>query len=103
VPAGTWKVFYEIGAVAEEKTYISGKREGLYRQYNDNGKLIFEMTYKSDKEHGPVKIYYADGTIRETGTFINGLKEGSWIEYDTRGGVVKNEVFRAGLPVKKSP
>ncbi|MBK7964026.1 MAG: hypothetical protein IPK10_01015 [Bacteroidetes bacterium] len=89
--------FYEDGKLAETKNYVNGKREGLYQQLSENGKVIFEMHYKADKEHGQVKIYYANGNLRETGVYKNGRKEGPWLEYDTDSKVMKKEVYKNGF------
>lgn len=90
-------MFYEDGNIAEIKNYLKGKREGLYQQFNEVGKVIFEMHYKADKENGQVKIYYGNGNLRETGVYKNGVKEGPWMEYDMESKVIKKEVYKKGF------
>lgn len=72
MPNGTTKV---LGAT------INGKKQGLWIDYDDSGRVSSNYTYVNDSLQGEAIHYWADGTIASQGCIKNGQREGEWIEY----------------------
>ena len=61
---------------------MNGLRHGKGKEYDYNGKLIFEGEYLNGKKwNGKGKEYYSDGKLKFDGEYKNGLKEGYIKEY----------------------
>lgn len=101
VPDGEWKVFYESGKTAHEMSYKKGKKEGVVKEYNDDGRLIFEITYVNGVENGLSILYYTSGKLREKGAYKNGERDGKWINYNEDGTVAEEKIFVKGVEQKK--
>ena len=56
------------------KRYRVGERNGKGKEYNNNGKLIFEGEYLNGKRNGKGKEYYYDGSLKFEGEYLNGKK-----------------------------
>ena len=63
--------------------YLNGKRNGIGKEYNENGKLIYEGEYLNGKKIGKGKIYDINGNlIIFEGEYINGEINGKGKIYD---------------------
>ena len=54
--------------------YKVGKRNGKGKEYDSNGKLIFEGEYLNGKRNGKGKEYDSYGELKFQGKYINGKK-----------------------------
>ncbi len=101
---GHWVVFnrtkklpdYAPDQVVEEGDYVSGKKEGIWKQYWNNGKVKSEITYKGNLQMGYAKIYYKNGTVSEEGIWLNGKWEGNYKYYYENGQVSHDWNFVGG-------
>ena len=50
----------------------NGKKDGLWKYYNDNGQLEIEETHKDGQIDGPFKSYYDNGQLKEERTYKDG-------------------------------
>ncbi|MFK7796411.1 MAG: hypothetical protein AB8E82_03080 [Aureispira sp.] len=50
--------------------YENGIKQGVFKQYHDNGQLAYETTYQNDAPIGVFKRYYDNGRIEEEGTTV---------------------------------
>ena len=46
---GLVKEYHDNGQLMYEENYVNGKREGFYRGWHDNGQLWFERNYVNGK------------------------------------------------------
>lgn len=90
---GVKKVFYDDGSVAEILNYVDGKREGNYKRFGVNEKILEDLNYKNDQLHGAASFYDGLGNIIIQGQYTDGLKSGVWKTYE-KGKVVKEETAR---------
>ena len=90
---GIKKIFYDDGAVAEILIYTDGKRNGNYKKYGVNEKILEDLNYKNDELHGEATYYDGLGNISVQGQYKEGLKSGVWKTYE-KGKVVKEETSR---------
>ncbi|HHS96015.1 MAG TPA: hypothetical protein ENJ45_05440, partial [Phaeodactylibacter sp.] len=50
---GTWKGYYESGALKEKVEFVDNEENGPFIEFYENGKLKAEGTYRNgDNEHG---------------------------------------------------
>jgi antitoxin component YwqK of YwqJK toxin-antitoxin module len=47
---GVYKEYYEDGELLSEVNYINGKKNGIYNSYYDNGQLSSEINYIDGKK-----------------------------------------------------
>lgn len=84
-------VYYPKGVLAEESTYVRGKKQGLVKNYSDKKQLLKESTYKDDMLHGPLKAYTGSGKLYIEGQYKNDKKHGIWTFY--KDGKVERKDF----------
>ena len=61
--------------------YLNGKRK-KGKEYNYDGKIIYEGDYLNDQRNGKGKIYYKNDKLKYEGEFMNGLKNGKGVLYN---------------------
>ena len=64
--------------MAEYSVNAQGKKDGEYRQYNTQGKLVEKCYYKNDCLDGDWIAYNSDGSVRVKGHYKNGRRTGKW-------------------------
>ena len=79
---------------------IKNKREGLWKEFNRNGQILFETNYLNGKKHGICKEWYPKGILRQEGTFKNGLKDGFVILYKPDKDIKEKGYYKDGKIVK---
>ncbi len=105
-------------------SYVSGKKEGVLVEFNENGQLLRrcnyhndlrdgeykeynystvkeERFYKNGKLEGTVKIFYADGKLMEEGLYKNGVRDGLSKWFDQQGNMTIEYEYKDGVLVKK--
>ena len=60
---------------------INNKKEGLWIEYDDSGRLATHYTYIHDSLLGEAINYGEEGKIVSTGILKNDQREGAWVEY----------------------
>lgn len=90
-------VFHENGMLKLSGGYADNKKNGVFREYDTEGKLINSYTYKMDTltaegivdesglYQGNWKYYYSDGTLKAEGKYDHSLKEEEWKYYHPNG------------------
>ena len=68
-------------------SFESGKKDGAWVWYHENGQLWFKGNYKNNKKEGGRVIYYKSGQLRLEGNYENGKWEGTWVFYNEDGTV----------------
>lgn len=58
---GVFKDFDPNGRIVLSGQYVSGKKHGEFKAYHPNGRLKWETTFIDDIATGPWKYYYPDG------------------------------------------
>lgn len=51
---------------------VSGKKQGLWLRFNDDWKIVYEVTYLNGLKHGYERIFSEDGTLKEINKYQNG-------------------------------
>jgi antitoxin component YwqK of YwqJK toxin-antitoxin module len=88
---------YPNGNVKREASFRDGKREGIWREFDEEGNVIKSQTYKKGslvgegivdtdgKRRGEYKEFYSDSTLRAEGIFVDGERSGEWKFYYPNG------------------
>ncbi len=61
---GVHKEYYENGNLKKEVTYKNGKKDGVSKGYYENGELFAQHILKDGKEEGLSISYFQDGSLR---------------------------------------
>lgn len=91
---GIWRELYDDGEVRMEGNYTNGLRNGVFKHYDKQGKLLTIEQYVDDvlvegeEATGLPDIrqeFYPDGQVKTVGSYQNGKKHGTFRNYDPRG------------------
>ena len=97
---GLWKYFEETEDgklyLNLKQTYSKGLREGLSTEYHENGKIFMEVYYKNDVGNGIKREYNENGILLESGFYVNGKENGEWKFYDNKGNLKIVVPFKYG-------
>ena len=78
---GVARIFYPDGKTRQTIPYINGRKDGLSREYDREGKIITLLEYNNDFLISRERINQTDAA---------GLKQGEWLEFYP-GGAIKTE------------
>ena len=107
-PVDVRKTYHKNGKTATSGTYSNGKQVGIFREYNQEGKVISGALYANDSivaegittlqglKEGIWKHYYPGGSLHFSGPYENGLREGEWKFYAISGELIQEGFYRAG-------
>ena len=96
--------YHENGEVMSYGFYKDYKKDSLWVQFNEDGKVVFTENYKNDLLHGKKTIYFPPN--KETGKverinsiliYEEGKPEGEFIEYFEFGGTRMSGTYKNGL------
>ena len=90
----------ENGKVIEEITYNKGLKEGPSKTYHKSGALSAELNYKNDKYEGVQKYYYENGKLQAEIPTRKGVIDGVSKLYDENGKLVQQATFKNGQQIK---
>jgi uncharacterized protein len=90
---GTWKYYYQNGALEYELPYSKGKREGVMKYYYKNGKDQYQVMYTDDQREGFYRSYFSNGKIETEGYYKDGQRSGTWDYYHANGTFDSREFY----------
>jgi len=103
----------EFGADGKVKSigsFSNGKKQGIFREYDDAGNIISSSIYNDDVKiaegvidgsgtyEGEWKIYYSSGELRAEGAYENGNREGLWKFYFITGELEQRGKYKKDKP-----
>ena len=101
---GKWVTFHDNGVHKLVGPYVDGEKNGLFKEYDREGKLIGVYLYENGlmKESSDdfsvlteKRAYYPDGTIRERASYgRTGKRQGYTYRYDSAGNRMSSEFYR---------
>jgi antitoxin component YwqK of YwqJK toxin-antitoxin module len=112
---GTGFIYFPDGKVQQAISYNSGKKEGLSKEFDENGNIVVLLEYNNDFLISREKINRSDSKGLKQGLWIdffpNGTKKcektykddqlyGYYKEYDMRGNLVLTMLYENGAIVK---
>ena len=93
---GLWREYYENGQLWYEYNYKDGKRDGLYRQWYENGQLWYEINYKDDKQDGLLRQWYENGQLETENYYKDGKSDGLGRGWYTNGQLFGEYYYKDG-------
>ena len=112
---GTAFIYFPDGKIQQTFIYNSGRKEGLSKEFDKEGKIITLLEYRNDflvsrekinrtdnngLKQGDWKEFYPNGSIKSEKTFKDDLLHGYYKEYDTKGKLVLTMLYENGAIVK---
>ncbi|MEM8525578.1 MAG: toxin-antitoxin system YwqK family antitoxin [Bacteroidota bacterium] len=82
---GLYKSFDSNGRLIEEATYLNGKLNGERRVYYESGEVESIETYEADTYQGRFLSFYENGKVQLQGDYVNNNMEGEWKGYYKNG------------------
>lgn len=80
-----------------EPTFRDALKEGLYKEYHQNGQLKFQGAYKNGRDEGKHTRWYESGRLLSEGTMAGGLAEGTVTVYHEGGQKKSQSTAKGGL------
>lgn len=117
IKEGTAFIYFPDGKIQQTFIYNTGKKEGLSKEYDKEGRIITLLEYNKDflvsrerinrtdnngLKQGDWKEFYPNGGIKSERTFKDDLMHGYYKEYDTRGKLVLTMLYENGAIVKSN-
>jgi antitoxin component YwqK of YwqJK toxin-antitoxin module len=103
---GLYRDYYEIDQVKSDGTYKDDKKDGIFKEYAMDGRVIKKEEYRmgellasrtEDREKFEIKRkYYQTGATKIVGTYKKGVPEGVFRQYDEKGNIDSAMVFSKG-------
>jgi hypothetical protein len=79
-----YEKYYANGELAESGLIVNNKPEGVWKKFDQEGKLIGKTKYKDGKKTGKWVIWNYDGSVLAKGRYnSDGEKTGNWIYYSS--------------------
>ena len=102
---GRWKFFFDNGIVRMEGSYKDDKKNGYFKDYNEEGNLLTVSKFVDDikQEDAPELAsldirtdYYPSGKIKTVASYKGETPEGVRREYAENGTIVAGYIFTKG-------
>ncbi len=103
------KEYYENGKLKLVGSYKNGSKQGVFREYDQDGNIINSHIYEgnvksgegivdpSGDKQGSWKLFYPTGELRAEGQYVSGLKSGEWKYYYPSNVVEQVGNYKDGL------
>jgi len=102
---GRWKYFYPNNTVKLEGIYKDDKKNGYFKDYDENGSLLTVKKYVNDVEQveaqevTSLKLktdYYPSGKVKTVASYNGNVPEGVRREYSEDGKIIAGYIFTKG-------
>jgi antitoxin component YwqK of YwqJK toxin-antitoxin module len=86
---------YKPGQLFEEGRYLDNRRNGPWKRYWPNGKLLSQIVYDRGRPKGDYTTYYENGQVEEQGTWELDRNTGDFSRWHANGKVAQDFQFDA--------
>jgi len=102
---GRWKYFYDDYSIKLEGVYKDDKKNGYFKDYDENGSLLSVKKYVNDIEQVEVQEltslklktdYYPSGKVKTVASYNGEVPEGVRREYSEDGKITAGYIFTKG-------
>jgi uncharacterized protein len=93
---GKWKDFYADGKIMDEGQYSSNRRTGQWKFYSQTGKTEQTGGYNNGRPDGSWKWFYDNGNILREEQYFQGNRDGVFVEYSENGDVLSQGEYTDG-------
>lgn len=95
---GEWRFFYPDGRLMALEHYRHGSLEGWAETFYPSGKLNTREFWREDVLEDSAFYYHENGSLYRKGCYVNGQYAGAWLTFSDRGVRVQEGHYRNGLP-----
>ena len=88
--------YYANGQIKEEGNYKDGKKDGLWKYWDENGKLRYEKNYKDGERDGLWKEWFKNGQLTAESNYKDGLPDGLWKKWYENGQLKYERNYKDG-------
>ena len=81
---GIWKKYQDNGKLLYEGTFLNGKPVGEFKRYHSNGALKALLKHDMYSDTASVKLYNTRAKLIAEGTYLAKLKIGTWKYYKNK-------------------
>ena len=98
---GSYVSYHDNGNIKEKGTYIDGMLQGVFHEFDEDGKLIVQSYWKDHKLDGKLTHWrnVSDGSLYETTMYSNDIKLYS-SKFDSDSRISGNYYYTDGVCVK---
>lgn len=75
---GLWRIYYQAGQLKTEGSYKADLKEGLHKEWANDGILLLEGLYENGKANGLMKWYHEGGHLAAEGNMKADIRVGDW-------------------------
>jgi len=102
---GRWKIFFPSGLVQLDGVYRDDKKNGYFKEYDENGQLLSVKKYVNDVEEKEapelaslsIKTdYYPSGKVKTVASYNGDVPQGVRREFDESGKITAGYIFHKG-------
>ena len=93
---GLWKSYPENGRSYSQREYVDGQYVN-YKEYFENGNLKTEFHYKNGERHGKNNEYYEDGSKNIISNYNEGELHGLREQYYPSGNIETKTTYNNGI------
>ena len=101
-------VYFDNGRIKEQGKTKNGKRHGMWKLYDQKGKLTSTINYseglviqkQNSQRIEKFATYHNNGRLKEEGFIKNGKKDGAWKSYNMRGKLTKSAIYANGEVIR---
>ncbi|WP_340201797.1 hypothetical protein [Ascidiimonas sp. W6] len=85
---------YDNGELESVQQFKDGVGNGIWINYDPDGRKESQGTYVNNKTEGPAMLFYEDGSVKAKGDYIHWKNAvGWWTFYDRKGNVVSRRFY----------
>jgi len=88
---GLWREWHDNGTLKSEEFFKNGEHDGIYREWYDNGTLKSEVFCIEGKLHGKLRCWDEKENLIHESTYHNGKKHGKYV--DINGGFTTSGTY----------
>jgi antitoxin component YwqK of YwqJK toxin-antitoxin module len=97
--SGNWIYFYQ-GTNGTQKlfegSYLNDKRNGIWKEFSEKGKLIAQVNYRNGFLNGEATVFYETGIPYTIKYFSDGVQVSKYFEYYPKGNLKETSLYKNG-------
>ena len=112
---GNSYIYFPDGTTKQETHHENGRKEGLAKEFDENGNLITLFEYRNDNlvgrerinrkdnenlKQGVWKEFFEGGNLKAEMNYVDDLLHGYYKAYDQRGRITSTLLYNNGVPVE---
>lgn len=91
---GNYTEYDENGKLLEEATFKNDALDGIRKLYYTDGNVQYIETYQQGQYHGEYQAFHENGEVQLKGTYQENEMEGEWVAYYSNGQVKERVTFK---------